>query len=240
METQQYKRAVGVFRSREEAEDALNALRSSGFSMNRVSVLAKDTNRSEEIAGVDVQNRNEFRETNRVEDRSDNESQEGAGIGAVTGTALGGLGGLLVGLEALIIPGAGPFLAAGTVATTLAGAGIGAAAGAIVGALTGLGIPEEDAKAYSKQISQGDYLVMLEGTDEEINRAGLILRDRGIHDWSVYTMSGDRYDSGVATTDVNRETQRYTDPIECNVVDTTTTGSSDADVVIVDRREEIR
>ncbi|MBD2307721.1 signal transduction histidine kinase LytS [Chroococcidiopsis sp. FACHB-1243] len=240
MVTQQYKRAVGVFRSREQAEDALNALRNSGFSMNRVSVLAKDTSRNEEIAGVDVQNRNEFRDSNRAEDRGDNESQEGAGVGAVTGTALGGIGGLLVGLEALVIPGVGPFLAGGTIATTLAGAGIGAAAGAIVGALTGLGIPEEDAKAYNEQVSQGDYLVMLEGTDEEINRAGSILSDRGIHDWNIYNMSGDRYDSGVATTDVNRETQRYTASTDRNVVDPTTTSNSDADVVIVDRREESR
>lgn len=136
MATGQYKRAVGVFRSRREAENALNALRDSGFSTDRISVLAKDADRNEEIAGVDMQDRNQMK------DRGDNESPEGAGIGAVTGTAL---------------------------------AGIGAAAGAIVGALTGLGIPEEDAKAYDKRISQGDYLVMIEGTPSEIDRAGSLL-----------------------------------------------------------------
>lgn len=138
MRVQQYKRAVGVFRSRRDIENALNALRDAGFSMDKISVLAKDADRNEGIAGVDVQ------DSNRMKNRGGNESQEGAGIVAVTGTALGGIGGLLVGLEVLVIPGVGPFLAAGTVATTLAGAGIGAAAGAIVGALTGLGIPEED------------------------------------------------------------------------------------------------
>lgn len=70
-----------------------------------LSLLAqnKDTN---QISGTNVQ------------DRGDKESQEGAGIGAVTGTILGGLGGLLIGLEALIIPGVSPLLAAGTIATT--------------------------------------------------------------------------------------------------------------------------
>lgn len=126
----QQKRAVGTFSTRQEAEDALNTLRDSGFPMDKVSVLAKDADRGDKIGGAEVT------------DRGSNEAPEGAGIGAVAGTALGGVGGLLVGLEALVIPGVGPFLAAGTIATTLAGAGIGAAAGSIVGGLTGLGIPE--------------------------------------------------------------------------------------------------
>jgi hypothetical protein len=66
---------------------------------------------------------------------------EGAGIGAV----MGGIGGLVVGLGLLTIPGIGPVLAAGPLATALAGAGIGAAAGGLIGALTGLGVPEEQA-----------------------------------------------------------------------------------------------
>jgi hypothetical protein len=200
MTIQQYN-AVGVFHSHREAEKALSALRDSGFSMDKISILAKDVDRNEEIAGVNVQDRNQ------VGDRGDNEAQEGAGIGAVTGTALGGVGGLLVGLEAILIPGAGPFLAAGTIATTLAGAGIGAAAGAIVGALTGLGIPEEDAKAYDKQISKGNYLVIIEGTEAEIARAGSLLGNYGMEAWNVYNMP-DNNRSGInaSSASINRET----------------------------------
>lgn len=66
-------------------------------------------------------------------------------IGAGTGAALGGLGGFLVGLGALAIPGIGPVLAAGPIAAALAGVGLGAAAGGVIGALTELGIPEDDA-----------------------------------------------------------------------------------------------
>jgi len=61
---------------------------------------------------------------------------------------LGGLGGWLVGIGALAIPGIGPFIAAGAFATALGGAAIGAGLGAIAGALAGMGVPEEHAKYY--------------------------------------------------------------------------------------------
>jgi hypothetical protein len=227
MALQQRKRAVGTFPSRQEAEAALNDLRNSGFNMDRVSILAKNADRNDQIAGADVK------------DRGDNEAQEGAGIGAVAGTVLGGVGGLLVGLEALIIPGVGPFLAAGTIATTLAGAGIGAAAGSLVGALTGAGIPEEDAQAYSERVSQGDYLVMIEGTEDEINRAGSILRNRNIRNWNVYNVSNENrnYSSDVAPP-VNQVSDRYEDRTAPRYEDRTTT---DHEVVeIVDKREQTR
>lgn len=228
MVAQQLKRAVGTFSSRSEAEAALNELRSSGFAMERISVLAKDTSRNEQVGGVGVTDRD------KVKDRGDNEAQEGAGIGATAGTVLGGVGGLLVGLEALIIPGAGPFLAAGTIATTLAGAGIGAATGAIVGALTGLGIPEEDAKIYDERVSQGDYLVILEGTETEIDRAGSILRNRGIRQWNIYNISDNRSStSGVASTPMDRST---VDRPMANTSDRYNT--DDPEVRIVDRRDE--
>ncbi|MBE9019550.1 signal transduction histidine kinase LytS [Chroococcidiopsis sp. CCALA 051] len=240
MVTQQYKRAVGTFSSRNEAEAALNGLRESGFSMDKVSLLAKDADRNEAISGVDVRDRDELKRNRTEAERGNTEAQEGAGIGAVTGTALGGIGGLLVGLEALVIPGVGPFLAGGTIAATLAGAGIGAAGGAIVGALTGLGIPEEDAKAYDKRISQGDYLVILEGTQAQIERAGNVLRNRGIHEWKVYNAAGGSDSQpSVGSATVNRDTQRYVDrtTTDRDVIDTTT---GDPEVKIVDRREEIR
>lgn len=218
----QQKRAVGTFPSRQEAQEALNALRDLGFSMDKVSVLAKDADPGENIGGASVS------------DRGDNEAQEGAGIGAVAGTALGGVGGLLVGLEALVIPGVGPFLAAGTIATTLAGAGIGAAAGSMIGALTGLGIPEEQAKVYSDQVSQGSYLVIVEGSEEEISRAGSILHNRGIRAWNVYDASNE-YGSSRASS-YSADTVRTVDDASYTYQDRTDT---DQGVVeIVDHRDQ--
>ncbi|WP_315787968.1 general stress protein [Fischerella sp. JS2] len=204
MAIQRRKRAVGTFPNRQTAENALSRLRDSGFPMDRVSVLAKDIDRNEQIGGATVKDKSD------VSDRGDNEAQEGAGIGAVTGTVLGGIGGLLVGLEALIIPGVGPFLAAGTIATTLAGAGIGAAAGGLVGALTGLGIPEEEARTYSQRVSQGEFLVIVDGSEDEINHAGSILRNHDIRDWAIYDVSGDVASAEMNVNNVDRTTQRYT------------------------------
>jgi hypothetical protein len=141
---------------------------------------------------------------------------------------LGGIGGLLVGLEALLIPGAGPFLAAGTIATTLAGAGIGAAAGGLVGVLTGLGIPEEEARAYGERVSQGEFLVIVDGSEDEINRAGSILRDLDIHNWAIYDVSGTMASADLS--DVDRTTQRYQG--------TTTTTTDQGVVEVVDKRND--
>jgi hypothetical protein len=178
MASQHLKRAVGVFSTRPEAEQALRELQHSGFSMNQISIIAQDADRQGEIAGVEVQ------------DGRGNKADEGAATGAMAGGALGGLTGLLVGLGTLAIPGVGPIVLAGEVATalatTLAGGAIGAAAGSLAGALIGLGIPEERAKVYSDRVAQGQYLVIVDGSEAEITKAQSILANRGIQEWGVY------------------------------------------------------
>ncbi|MEM6755360.1 MAG: general stress protein, partial [Cyanobacteria bacterium P01_C01_bin.38] len=90
-----YKRAAGLFYSREEAEAAVRGLKDAGFDQDRISVIARD---ADKIDGVDT--------TEKVGNKAD----EGAAAGAVTGGALGGITGLLVGLGALAIPGIGPII----------------------------------------------------------------------------------------------------------------------------------
>lgn len=174
----QHKRAVGVFSNYSDAEAALTELKNSGFPMDRVSVVAKDADRHDDIGGADVS------------DRVGNKAGLDATKGALTGGTLGGLTGLLVGLGALAIPGIGPVMLAGatatTIATTLSGTALGAAAGGLIGALIGLGIPEERARVYHDRVSRGHYLVMVEGADDEIRRAEAILSHRGIEDWGIY------------------------------------------------------
>ena len=171
----QYKRAVGLFYSREEAEKAVSELREAGFDMNRVSVVARD---ADKIAGTET--------TEEIGNKAD----EGATAGAVTGGALGGITGLLVGLGVLAIPGVGPILLAGAeataIATTLAGGAIGAAAGGLVGALIGLGIPEEKAKIYSDRVAGGSFLVMVTGTEAEVLRVDTIMHRHGVEEFGIY------------------------------------------------------
>jgi hypothetical protein len=174
----QRKRAVGVFPSRQAAEYALHELRDSGFPMDRVSVVARDADRNDDIAGAEVR------------DRVGNKADEGAVTGAVAGGTLGGLTGLLVGLGMLAIPGIGPVMLAGAtataIATTLSGAGIGAVAGSLIGALIGLGIPEERARVYNERVSRGEYLVIIDGNEDELRRVEAILHSGGIQEFGIY------------------------------------------------------
>lgn len=173
-----HKRAVGVFSTRRETEHALGELRAAGFDMDRVSVIAKDSDSKGDIAGIDVQ------------ESADNKADEGATKGALTGGTLGGLTGLLVGLGLVAIPGIGPIMLAGAsataIATTLAGTALGAAAGSLIGALVGLGIPEEEAKAYNDRVARGDYLILLDGSEAEVAKAETILSRGGIQHWNTY------------------------------------------------------
>lgn len=178
----QHRRAVGVFPDRPRTASALQALSDSGFAMNRVSIIAKDADRENAIAGVNVSA------------EASNQADTGGAVGAVTGGVLGGVTGLLVGLGTLVVPGIGPALLAGEAAvviSTLVGGAAGAAAGGLVGALVGMGIPEHRAKGYRDRVSQGNYLIMLKDTEPEIARAERTLKESGIEDWGVYPVVDD-------------------------------------------------
>jgi hypothetical protein len=171
------KRAIGVFLNRQDAESALKALKNADFPMNQVSVVARDVSEKDEMA----ESESEFvRE----------QTLKGIGTGAIAGGALlGGIGGLLAGLGTLAIPGLGPIAVAGAqaaLAGTFAGGFYGAGAGGIIGAVIGNGVSQEQAKVYSDRLSQGDYLVMIDGTDDQIQRAESVLVGQDIQDWGVY------------------------------------------------------
>ncbi len=197
------KRAVGTFSHYRDAEAALRELRDSGFSMDRVSIVGRDIDHHEGVAGA---NAGERLTEGAKRTADDTHADEGAKTGAIAGGTLGGLTGLLVGLGALAIPGIGPVMVGGAAATALAtalsGGAIGAAAGGLVGGLTGMGIPEDRARMYSDRVSHGSYLVMVEGSEEEIRRAESILRNRGIQDWNIFDNSAHTTTgTGYTTTD---------------------------------------
>ena len=180
------KRGVGVFSNYQATEQALLELDAIGYDMGQISVIGRDSdhlNRSGQTGDAQLQD---------AQADDGNQAEEGAKTGVVSGGAVGGLTGLLIGLGTLAIPGVGPIMLAGTaataIATTLAGGAIGAAAGGLVGALVGLGIPEERAEVYNEHLSQGEYLVIIDGTETEIARAETVLKGRGIREWDVYMM----------------------------------------------------
>src|ERR1700759_5323654 len=121
----------GIFKSRGQAESAVDALMSANFRSDDISVLAPDQKTTKEFAT-----------------EKNTKAPEGTTTGVATGGAIGGTLGLLAGIGALAIPGLGPFIAAGPIMGALAGLGAGAATGGLIGALVGFCIPEYEAKRY--------------------------------------------------------------------------------------------
>jgi len=125
------------------------------------------------------------RDADGVDDRA-----EGAGKGAGIGAALGGAAGLLAGLGMLAIPGIGPVVAAGWLASTAAMAAAGGATGGLIGALTQSGIGEDDARAYAEGVRRGGTLVT--ARVDESRRAATDAIMRRFDPTDTRSMTGDR------------------------------------------------
>lgn len=167
--------AVGIFSNRQDAEFALTELRDAGFNMDKVSVIIKNADREAQIGGASVT------------DTKGEQIEGGTTTGAVTGATMGSIIGLVGSLSVLAIPGVGVATAVGVLlGNALLGGVIGAASGALAGALIGWGVPEDRAKYYDERVSQGDSLVVVQGTAEELLRAEGVLENRGLRDWGIY------------------------------------------------------
>lgn len=133
---------LGIYPTRARAEATIEALEKNGVRHTDVSIL--------------FLNRDETRDISHNPGTQGSEvAAEGAGAGAVIGGTLG----LLTGIGALTIPGAGPFIAAGPVVAALAGTTVGGTVGVISGALVGLGIREHEAKRYEDHVKDGGFLL---------------------------------------------------------------------------------
>jgi hypothetical protein len=121
------------------------------------------------------------REKQRSSTRSDadDDTASDAGKGAAIGGAIGGGAGLLAGLGMLAIPGLGPIVAAGWLASTLAGLAAGAATGGLVGALVDAGRSEDEAHAYAEGIPRGGTMVSVRVDESLADPALDILGDEG-------------------------------------------------------------
>src|SRR5215207_4031850 len=163
---------TAMFDRYQDALEAVRRLEAAGVAQSDISIVSNDpahrTQDNTTPAGAT---------TARTD--TDDDTGTGAGTGASLGTLLGGGAGLLAGLGMLAIPGLGPVVAAGWLASTLVGAGAGAATGGLVGALTGAGIDEADAHTYAEGIRRGGTLVTVRAEEAQANRVIDILDDEG-------------------------------------------------------------
>jgi len=158
------KTVIGTYSTLETATQVVDDLVKAGFHRNSISVIANDADKKYS-AYVD-------------KDTAGDGTAAGAGIGA----AVGGLGGLLLGLGALAIPGVGPIIAAGPIVAALTGAGVGAVTGGMIGALVDMGIPEESAHEYAESVRRGNVLVTAQVEDNRSDEATRIMQRKGLVD----------------------------------------------------------
>lgn len=153
------KAVVGVFTNEERAKEAINELKRQGFE-REISLVAKET--SEGQGGT-------------AEQEMTMEEGQNLGDGVATGGALGGVAGILAGAGALFIPGVGPIIAAGPLASFLTGL----VGGGLVGGLVDFGIPEERGQYYEERVKQGDLLVTIKANEEEVSQVSRVFRQHG-------------------------------------------------------------
>jgi hypothetical protein len=139
-----------VYDTYSQAHSAVGAVEAAGIPSSDVSLVANKYV-SAKYAGVDDVSK--------------------AGTGAGIGGVVGGGAGLLAGLGMLAIPGLGPVVAVGWLASLAVGAAAGAAAGGLVGALVSAGTSDDHAHVYSESVRRGGTLVSARVPDE---RAGEI------------------------------------------------------------------
>lgn len=208
-----------LFDSHSEAVQAVEDLERSGISHDRISLVsnnADDSHRAGENPSWDTSGH-----LGDHDGDGDNDVAEGAGKGAAAGGLLGGGTGLLVGLGLLAIPGVGPVVAAGWLASTAAGAAIGAVAGGatggLLGAMTDAGHTDEEAHVYSEGVRRGGSLVSVKADDGDADRIEQVLKGRRGVDASTrgdaYRQSGwDRFDPDaqpMSRDEIARERQMY-------------------------------
>jgi hypothetical protein len=156
-----------------DAQRAVTNLEAAGVPHSDLSIVANNSdswyNNSKTGKKVD-------RDGDGVDDRA-----EGAATGAGVGAGLGGAAGLLAGLGLLAIPGLGPVVAAGWLASTALGAAAGAATGGVVGALTQAGVSKEEAPLYAEGIRRGGTLVSARVPDADRNRFETILNQSAVN-----------------------------------------------------------
>ena len=161
---------VCVFESGDKAHEAVRDLLANGITRGEISVFAHDSRG--ELS-------RELPETDDITKTTDGTT---VGQNVAVGGGIGALGGLLMGLGALAIPGIGPIVAAGPLAATLAGALTGAAGGGLIGALKDAGVPDSDAEFYGDALKKGGVVLTIHSDSSRTDQIDHILREHRAHE----------------------------------------------------------
>jgi hypothetical protein len=152
---------IAVFDDRRAAEQAVVDLEQAGFRSQELGYILPG---SESVQGGMIT------DATGVKDRT----------GAISGMVTGGMvGGILAAAVALVLPGIGPIVAGGVLASFFGGAIAGTAIGGILGALRGLGLSEEEAARYDEQFQAGKAIVAVRPGIRAVDAAEILRRHGG-------------------------------------------------------------
>jgi hypothetical protein len=156
------KATVGIYETHEQALSAIHKLKTSGFPMNKVSIMGQ----------TDVHN------PHSDADEADITAKAGktVGIGALAGSTLG----VLTGVGIFALPGLGFLFGAGALVGAIAGLDLGLIGGGIFGALS-IGLSKEHHEKYDKYLKEGKFLLVIHGSEAETKHAQEILHEHGEH-----------------------------------------------------------
>ena len=153
--------AVAVYASHDDADAAIKALQKAGFDMKKLSIVGKDFRSEEHAVGY-------YNTGDRVR------------FWGKTGAFWGGLVGILFSSAFLVIPVVGHIIVLGPLVSSIIGGLEGAAVvgsgSALFASLVGLGIPKDSVVQYENEVKAGKFLVLAQGTQEEVTRARETLR----------------------------------------------------------------
>lgn len=149
---------VAIYANHADAEVAVRRLVAAGLPIKELSIIGRHFETHEEITGF-------YRPA------------DAALTGAGQGAWFGGLFGLMMGAFGFfILPVVGGIMAIGPLAGFIAGAIGGAGIGALVDGLIAMGVPRDQALKYQERIQAGEFLVVVQGSAGEMERAHEVLR----------------------------------------------------------------
>lgn len=158
---------VAIYKTHHAADDAVTRLQKAGFEMKRISVIGNDYHTEEHVVGY-------YNTGDRMK------------AWGKIGAFWGGLWGILFGAAFFMIPGIGPMVVAGPLVSAIVGGLEGAVIvgglSALGAALAGMGIPKDSIVRYEESLSAGSFLVLYNGTEEDVAAAAKLLLENTDHD----------------------------------------------------------
>ena len=151
---------VAVFAHHHSAEDAVKSLAGAGFDITKVNIAGKGCHKEEKVVGF-------YNAGDRIK------------FWGKYGAFWGSLWGLFVGGLFMTLPIMGPIVVLGHLGAMVLGAAEGAVLGgglsALGAALVSIGIPKNSVINYEAAVKADNFLVMVDGSPGEVERAKTIL-----------------------------------------------------------------